>query len=158
MAEVVVSKDQFNEFVKRMEQGFHHADQRHNDLLAAMNERFTQADQRHNDLLGTINQRFDQVDRRFDQIDQQRQEDRQAMMQQRQEDRQVMMQQFQQVDQRHSDLLAAMNQRFAQHEARLVSMENWMRTTFVTVALVAVGVAAQLFYTLLRFGLKPPTP
>jgi hypothetical protein len=40
----------------------------------------------------------------------------------------------------------------------LMSLENWMRTTFVTLALVAVGVAAQLFYTLLRFGLKSPTP
>ncbi|WP_089933845.1 hypothetical protein [Candidatus Entotheonella palauensis] len=84
---------------------------------------------------------------RFDQIDQQRQEDRQAMMQQ-----------YQQVDQRYSDLLAAMNQRFAQHETRLMRLENWMRTTFVTLSLVAVGVAVQLFYTLMRFGLKPPTP
>lgn len=40
----------------------------------------------------------------------------------------------------------AMNQRVAQHETRLGSMENWLRTTFVTVAVVAVGVAAQLFY------------
>ncbi len=111
-----------------------------------MLQQFQQVDQRHNDLLAMMNQRFDQ-------IDQQRQEDRQAMLQrfdqmdqQRQEDRQAMLQQFQQVD-----------QRFAQHETRLVSLENWMRTTFVTVAVVAVGVAAQLFYTLMRFGLKPPT-
>ncbi len=69
-----------------------------------------------------------------------------------------MMQQYQQVDQRYSDLLAAMNQRFAQHETRLMRLENWMRTTFVTLSLVAVGVAVQLFYTLMRFGLKPPTP
>lgn len=126
MAEEVVSNDQFNEFVKRMEQGFHHADQRHNDLLATINQRFAQADQRLNDLLTTINQRFDQIDR------------------QRQEDRQAMMQQFQQVD-----------QRLAHHETCMGSMENWMRTTFVTLGIVAVGVAAQLFYTLLRFGLKP---
>lgn len=73
---------------------------------------------------------------RFEQVDRERQEDRQLMMQQ-----------FQQAD-----------QRLAQHETRLMSLENWMRATFVTVALVAVGVAAQLFYTLMRFGLKPPTP
>ncbi len=77
---------------------------------------------------------FQQMDQRFQQMDRQRQEDRQAMMQQ-----------FQQVD-----------QRFAQHETRLGSLENWMRTTFVTVAVVVAGVAAQLFYTLMRFGLKPP--
>ncbi len=102
-----------------------------------MSLRFEQADQRHSDLLAMMNQRFDQVE------------------QQRQEDRQVMLQQFQQADQRHSDPVTAMNQRFAQHKTRLGSMENWMRTTFVAVA--AVGVAAQLFYTLMRFGLKPPT-
>ncbi len=129
MAEEVVSKDQFNEFVKRMDQGFHHADQRHHDLLAAMNQRFDQIDRQRQEDRQAIMQRFDQIDR------------------QRQEDRQAIMQQFQQVD-----------QRFAQHESRLMSMENWMRTTFVTVALVAVGVAAQLFYTFLRLGLKPPTP
>ncbi len=112
MAEEVVSKDQFTEFVKRMEQGFHHADQRHNDLLVM------------------INQRFDQVNQRFEQMDWQWQEDWQAMLQQ-----------FQQVDQRMS-----------QHESRLMSMENWIRTTFVTVALVAFGVAAQLFYTFLRLA------
>jgi hypothetical protein len=78
---------------------------------------------------------------------QQRAEDRQVMMQQRAEDRQVMMQQFQQID-----------HQFARHETRLLSLENWMRTTYVTLAVVVVGVAAQLFYTLLRFGLKPPTP
>lgn len=97
--------------------------------------RFGQADQRHSDLLAMMNQRFDQVE------------------QQRQEDRQATMQQFRQVDQRFNQI----DQRFAQHESRLASMENWMRTTFVTVAVVAVGVAAQLFYTLMRFGLKPPT-
>ncbi|ETX02344.1 MAG: hypothetical protein ETSY1_03995 [Candidatus Entotheonella factor] len=90
--------------------------------------RFEQADQRHSDLLAMMNQRFDQVDQRFNQMEQQRQADRQEI-----------------------------NQRFVQHETRLGSMENWMRTTFVTVAVVAVGVAAQLFYTLMRFGLKPPT-
>lgn len=65
MAEAFVGKDQFEEFTKRMEQGFHHADQRHNDLLAMIDQRFSQADQRHNDLLRTLDQRFTQVDQRF---------------------------------------------------------------------------------------------
>ncbi len=87
---------------------------------------------------------------------------------------QTMLLRFEQADQRHSDLLAMLsqrfdqaeqqrqedrqeiNQRFAQHETRLGSLENWIRTTFVTVAVVVAGVAAQLFYTLMRFGLKPP--
>ena len=70
MAEQFVSKDQFEEFTKRMEQGFHHADQRHNDLLAVMNQRFDQVDQRHKDLLRTLDQRFTESDQRFAQVDQ----------------------------------------------------------------------------------------
>lgn len=73
---------------------------------------------------------------------------------QRAEDRQVMLQQFQQVDRQ----LEQIDRQFSRHETRLLSLENWMRTTYVTLAVVVVGVAAQLFYTLLRFGFKPPTP
>ncbi len=115
--------------------------------------RFEQADQRHSDLLAMMNQRFDQVDQRFIQMEKQRQEDRQAMMQQFQQ----VEQRFNQMEQRRQEDRQEINQRFAQHETRLGSLENWMRTTFVTVAVVAVGVAAQLFYSLMRFGLKPPT-
>ncbi|ETW96586.1 MAG: hypothetical protein ETSY1_26025 [Candidatus Entotheonella factor] len=115
--------------------------------------RFEQADQRHSDLLAMMNQRFDQVDQRFNQVDQRFNQ----MEQQRQEDRQVMLQQFQQMEQRRQEDRQEINQRFAQHETRLESLENWMRTTFVTLALVAVGVAAQLFYILMRLGLKPLT-
>ncbi len=108
--------------------------------------RFEQADQRHSDLLAMMNQRFDQIEK-------QRQEDRQAIMQQFQQ----VGQRFDQLDQQRREDRQEISQRFAQHETRLGSLENWMRTTFVTVAIVAVGVAAQLFYTLMRFGLKSPT-
>ena len=97
--------------------------------------RFEQMDQR----FEQVNQRFEQVDQRFEQVNQR----------------------FEQIDQRFeqvSQRFGQVDQQFARHETRLMSLENWMRTTFVTLALVAVGVAAQLFYTLLRFGLKPPTP
>jgi hypothetical protein len=110
-------------------------------------ERFEQVERHMAEGRETLLLRFEQMDQRFEQAERQRAEDRQAMMQQRAEDRQAMMQQFQQID-----------QQFARHEARLLSLENWMRTTYVTLAVVVVGVAAQLFYTLLRFGLKPPTP
>ncbi len=126
MAEEFVSKDQFNEFVKRMEQGFHHADQRHTELMAVMNQRFDQVNQQMTLDREAMLLRFEQADR------------------QRAEDRQAMMEQFQQVD-----------RQFGRHETRLLSLENWMRTTYVTLAIVVVGVAAQLFYTLLRFGFKP---
>jgi hypothetical protein len=98
-------------------------------------ERFEQVERHLAEGRETLLLRFEQMDQRFEQAERQRAEDRQ-----------VMMQQFQQID-----------QQFARHETRLLSLENWMRTTYVTLAVVVVGVAAQLFYTLLRFGLKPPT-
>lgn len=53
MAEEYISKDQFGEFVKRMEAGFHAQDQRFN----AMNQRFTAVDQR----FDAMNQRIDDL-------------------------------------------------------------------------------------------------
>ncbi len=61
MAEEFVGKDQFNEFVKRMEQGFHHADQRHNDLLVMIDQRFGQADQRTDRLERRMDQGFNDL-------------------------------------------------------------------------------------------------
>jgi predicted nuclease with TOPRIM domain len=105
------------------------------DLIAVrreMTERFEQVERQMAEGRETMLLRFEQMDQRFEQVNQR----------------------FEQVDQRFEQV----DQQFARHETRLMSLENWMRTTFVTLALVAVGVAAQLFYTLLRFGLKPPTP
>jgi hypothetical protein len=87
---------------------------------------------------------------RFEQVERQMVEGRETMLLRFEQ----MDQRFEQVNQRFGQV----DQQFARHETRLMSLENWMRTTFVTLALVAVGVAAQLFYTLLRFGLKSPTP
>jgi hypothetical protein len=89
-------------------------------------ERFEQVERQLAEGRETLLLRFEQMDQRFEQAERQRAEDRQAMMQQ-----------VQQID-----------QQFARHEARLLSLENWMRITYVTVAVVVVGVAAQLFYTL----------
>jgi prefoldin subunit 5 len=105
------------------------------DLTAVrreMTERFEQVERQMVEGRETMLLRFEQMDQRFEQVNQR----------------------FEQVDQRFGQV----DQQFARHETRLMSLENWMRTTFVTLALVAVGVAAQLFYTLLRFGLKSPTP
>jgi hypothetical protein len=90
-----------------------------------------------------MTERFEQVERRMA------------------ENRDTMLLRFAQMDQRFEQVnqrFEQVDQQFARHETRLLSLENWMRTTFVTLALVAIGVAAQLFYTLLRFGLKSPTP
>jgi len=112
------------------------------DLTAVrreMTERFEQVERQMVEGRETMLLRFEQMDQRFEQVNQQF-----GQVDQR----------FEQVDQRFGQV----DQQFTRHETRLMSLENWMRTTFVTLALVAVGVAAQLFYTLLRFGLKPPTP
>ena len=105
------------------------------DLTAVrreMTERFEQVERKMAEGRETMLLRFEQMDQRFEQVNQR----------------------FEQVNQRFEQV----DRQCARHETRLMSLENWMRTTFVTLALVAVGVAAQLFYTLLRFGLKPPTP
>ncbi|ETX01172.1 MAG: hypothetical protein ETSY1_08420 [Candidatus Entotheonella factor] len=98
----------------------------------AMMLRFDQINQQMAADRETMLLRFEQVDKRFEQVDKR----------------------FEQVDKRFEQV----DQQFSRYETRLVSLENWMRTTYVTLAIMAVGVAAQLFYTLLRFGLKPPTP
>ena len=105
------------------------------DLTAVrreMTERFEQVERKMAEGRETMLLRFEQMDQRFEQVNQR----------------------FEQVNQRFEQV----DRQCARHETRLMSLENWMRTTFVTLALVVVGVAAQLFYTLLRFGLKPLTP
>jgi chromosome segregation ATPase len=133
------------------------------DLLALrreMAERFEQVERRMAEDRETMllrfehmDQRFEQVDQRFEQVDQRFEQVNQRFEQVNQRFEQVN-QRFEQVNQRFEQV----NQQLARHETRLLSLENWMRTTFVTLALVAIGVAAQLFYTLLRFGLQSPTP
>ena len=62
MADSYVSKDQFEEFTKRMEQGFMVMGERHNDLVRQMNERFTdtnrQMNERFTDANRQMNERF----------------------------------------------------------------------------------------------------
>ncbi len=74
-----------------------------------------------------------------------------------------------QANQRSEDLQRQLDQRFAQVDqqfdvvrqdpqrvdARLLSVENWIRVTFVMLALFGLGVVAQLVFIIVRFGLKP---
>ena len=53
-----VSKEQFGEFVKRMEQGFFHVGERFDDQNR-------NADRRFEDLIQSMNQRFDGLDKRM---------------------------------------------------------------------------------------------
>lgn len=65
MADIYVSRDQFDEFVKRMEQAFAHAEKARLQELALVNQRFELIEKR----FEQVNERFAQVDQRFAQPD-----------------------------------------------------------------------------------------
>lgn len=132
MAEVAyVSKDQFDEFVKRMEMGFHGQEQR----FAALDHRFT-----------ATHQRFDALDRRLDDL-------RQDTVGRTGDLRQDM-------TGRIEDLRQDTVGRLDSLDRRVGSLEGWIRATFVTVVVLGVGVVAQLVFLVLRLGLPkaPPIP
>jgi predicted transcriptional regulator len=58
MADTYVSRDQFDEFVKRIEQAFVHAEKARAQELALVNQRFE-----------LVEKRFEQIDQRFAQLD-----------------------------------------------------------------------------------------
>jgi hypothetical protein len=89
MAEEYVSKDQFGEFVRRMDAGFH-----------------------------TVEQRFATTDRRID-------------------------------DLRHE---------VQRVDTRLLSVENWIRATFVAITVFGIGVVVQLVFLVMRLGTSVPKP
>ena len=86
MAEECVGKEQFGEFVKRMEDASTHAnelaDERYDSInrrladaekareqnLVHVNQRFEQIDKRFGDMNQSMNQRFDSLERRFDDL------------------------------------------------------------------------------------------
>ena len=65
MADAYVTRDQFDEFVKRMEQAFAYAEKARAQELALVNQRFELIDKR----FEQVDQRFAQVDQRFEQIE-----------------------------------------------------------------------------------------
>ena len=157
--------ERFDQTAERFERAEQQTAERFERMERHMAERFEHME-RH------MAERFEHMERqtavRFEQVERQTAERFEQVEQHMAEGREMMMLRFEQMDQRFEQVnqrFEQVNQRFEQvdqqfsrHEARLLNLEKWMRTTFVTVALVAVGVASQLFYTLLRFGFKPPTP
>lgn len=65
MADAYVTRDQFDEFVKRIEQAFAYAEKARAQELALVNQRFELIDKR----FEQVDQRFAQVDQRFEQIE-----------------------------------------------------------------------------------------
>lgn len=66
MADAYVSRDQFDEFVKRIEQAFAYAEKARTQELALINQRFDLVDKR----FEQMERRFEQVGKRFEQMDQ----------------------------------------------------------------------------------------
>ena len=66
MAEAYVTRDQFDEFVKRIEQAFAYAEKARAQELALVNQRFELVDKR----FEQMERRFEQVEKRFEQVDQ----------------------------------------------------------------------------------------
>ena len=129
MAEEYVSKDQFGEFVRRMEAGFH-----------ALEQRFDALDRRIDDsrreVLGRMDVGFHAVDQRFD----------------------ALKERFDALDRRVSEVRQDLTGRTDSLDRRLHSVENWIRATFVTIIVLGCGVVAQLVFFLLRGGVRGPTP
>lgn len=71
MADAYVTRDQFDEFVKRMEQAFAHAEKTRVQELALVNQRFELIDKRFEQVdqsFAQVDQRFEQLDRRLDEL------------------------------------------------------------------------------------------
>jgi len=66
MAEEFVSTAQFDQFVKRMEDGFAHVNQLADQRYDSINQRLADADKAREQNLVYVNQRFDSLEKRFD--------------------------------------------------------------------------------------------
>ena len=72
MADAYVTKDQFDEFVKRIEQALGYAEKARAQELALVNQRFELVEKRFEQVekhFEQVNERFAQVDQRFAQLD-----------------------------------------------------------------------------------------
>ena len=113
MADAYVTRDQFDEFVKRIEQAFGYAEKARAQELALINQRFE-----------LVEKRFEQVEKRFEQIDQ-----RFAQVDQR----------FAQVDQRFAQLDKRMDELRAEVRADIQSVRNWMIGLYSPLVLALVA-------------------
>ena len=113
MADAYVTRDQFDEFVKRIEQAFGYAEKARAQELALVNQRFELVEKRFEQL----ERRFEQVDQRFEQIDQR----------------------FAQVDQRFTQLDRRLDDFRAEVRADIQSVRNWMIGLYSPLVLALVA-------------------
>ena len=132
MADAYVTKDQFDEFVKRIEQAFGYAEKARTQELALINQRFELVEKR----FEQVEKRFEQVDQRFEQIDQ-----RFAQVDQR----------FAQVDQRFTQLDRRLDDFRAEVRADIQSGRTWLIGLYSPLVLALVAAVIKLIFF-------PPTP
>ena len=132
MADTYVTKDQFDEFVKRIEQALGYAEKARAQELALVNQRFELVEKR----FEQVDQRFEQVERRFEQVDQR----------------------FDQIDQRFEQI----DRRFERVERSLDDLRTEVRTEIQSVRNWMIGLFGPLVLALVTAVIKwvffSPTP
>ena len=113
MAETYVTRDQFDEFVKRIEQALGYAEKARAQELALVNQRFELVEKR----FEQVEKHFEQVNERFAQIDQR----------------------FAQVDQRFTQLDNRLDDLRTEVRAEIQSVRNWMIGLYSPLVLALVA-------------------
>ena len=113
MAETYVTSDQFDEFVKRIEQALGYAEKARAQELALVNQRFELVEKR----FEQVEKHFEQVNERFAQIDQR----------------------FAQVDQRFTQLDNRLDDLRTEVRADIQSVRNWMIGLYSPLVLALVA-------------------
>ena len=113
MADAYVTRDQFDEFVKRIEQALGYAEKARAQELALVNQRFELVEKR----FEQVEKHFEQVNERFAQIDQR----------------------FAQVDQRFTQLDKRLDDFSAEVRADIQSVRNWMIGLYSPLVLALVA-------------------
>ena len=112
MADAYVTKDQFDEFVKRIEQALGYAEKARAQELALVNQRFELVEKR----FEQVEKRFEQVEQRLDQIDQR----------------------FEQIDRRFERVERRLDDLRTEVRTEIQSVRNWMIGLFSPLVLALV--------------------
>ncbi len=124
MADTYVSSDQFDEFVKRIEQGFAHAEEARVQEIALMNQRFKMVEKR----FEMVEKRLEQVDQRFEQVNQR----------------------FAHVDRNFEHV----DRRFAQLDQRLDEFKTDLRADIQNLRIWVIGLFGPMLFALVTAVIK----
>lgn len=113
MADAYVTRDQFDEFVKRIEQAFGYAEKARAQELALVNQRFELVEKR----FEQVEKHFEQVERRFEQVEKR----------------------FEQVDQRFEQIERRLDDLRAEVRTDIQSVRNWMIGLYSPLVLALVA-------------------